>query len=98
MILFLFSRTRRTRPRGVNISAELQDEALPEEATGERSEIYPAGDQSGSTAPTTTLPSAPGTPSAEGASSGTTTALENGPRVEAHRPNASAHNQVNPIS
>ncbi|KAK3811711.1 MAG: Der1-like family-domain-containing protein [Linnemannia elongata] len=87
-----------TRPRGVNISAELQDEALPEQAN-----VEPESEQSGTTAPTTTLPNASGSPSsAAGAGSGTsatTTALENGPRVEARsRPNASAHNQVDPLS
>ncbi|KAF8946256.1 hypothetical protein BGZ47_000941 [Haplosporangium gracile] len=92
-----------TRPRGVNISAELQDEVLPEQANAEQSEQYPDDEQSGTTAPTTTLPSASGSPSAAGGvSSGTTattTALENGPRVEARsRPNVSAHNEIDPLS
>ncbi|KAG0377385.1 MAG: Der1-like family-domain-containing protein [Linnemannia gamsii] len=88
-----------TRPRGVNISAELSDEALPEQADAEQSEYqhYAESDQTGTPTPTTTMPSSG---SAAGTSSGTTTALENGARVEAarNRPNASAHSQVDPIS
>ncbi|KAF9911146.1 hypothetical protein EC991_004700 [Linnemannia zychae] len=87
-----------TRPRGVNISAELQDEVLPEQANAETNEHYAETEQTGAPAPTTTIPSSVSGSSGSGTSA-TTTALENGPRVEARsRPNTSAQSQVDPTS
>ncbi|KAF9097612.1 hypothetical protein BGX23_008338 [Mortierella sp. AD031] len=85
-----------TRPRGVNIPAEIQDETLAEQTNAEQSEHqqYAESEQPTTTTTPTTIPSAPGTAAGSSGTTSTTTALENGPRVEAlNRANASTHNQ-----
>jgi hypothetical protein len=88
----------RTRSRGLNISAELPDETLPEQANAEQDGRFAVSEQTGAPAPTTTMSSTASGSSGAGTSA-TTTALENGPHVEARsRLNTSAHSQVDPIS